>query len=199
MNRNDDSLCAWWTLTIIVLFLQQQEMPIPPLVTFSVIWLITREFFLCIMPLLRDLRDCFRARKRYRDSLPSSKPVPFCWWRKTEPDMTERYNHFAGWFEEGVFSQEALHALFDHFINNNGERYLTAPGAVCVEWKEYTKEQLCEEFAFVCIMNGLVASDLPDDVFEMVAEQIRSRTSFYELQHKTESGEVFYTYLVRGF
>lgn len=203
MDRNDEDRSGiWLALTVIILALYSQGTKPPSSIIWAVGWFVIRELIYLFAPAFQAMSENARDRKRYFDSLPQSQPVPFWWWRKAEHEMYARYNHFAGWFEPGEFSEKALHALFDHFIHNGSEQYLTPPGteAVCLEWSEYTKEQLREKF--ICLLEAIVPDDAaisPDENFQKILEQLRLHTALYALEHEAESGEIFYTYLVRIF
>jgi len=202
MNRNDDSFWAWWALTMIIISLQEQGAKPPPSVIISTVWLVVHEFYVNIIPLLRDLRDRSRARKRYRDSQPKSDPVPFWWWRKQNPDPTAEFNHFVRWFHDGAFSLEAYHALYDHFISTGMKDYLHAPEVVCLEWGEYSREQFYLYFicnnAHIAPDDSILSEETPlEKMFQQVFDQVRLRTPLFELKHEADSGEISYTYLMR--
>jgi len=204
MNRFDEDrfgIQLAVTVMVLVLYYQWTEQGTRPATSamLAVSWFAFRELVYLFTPAFQAMGQFFLDRKRCRDSQPESDPVPFWWWRKSKPDPAAEFNRFVGGFHEDAFSMEALHVLFNHFNSTGMKGYFDASEVVCLEWGEYTKEQLCEQFAFLYPGHESLDATMLDEVFEMVADQIRSRTFFYEVQHKIGSGEVFYTYLVRGF
>jgi len=202
MYRNDSIFWAWWFACMVFATTRDPGEPIPKLLVISGITIALGE----LLALIRLAHERPRNRRFYSD--PNSQPVPLWWWQKTkpenseryyagwsEPEDSERYNQFAGWFEEGVFSAEALRALFDHFIITKKEQHLIGPAAVCKGWGEYTREQFYDKFA-----GFLDPGDSGgEESFKKIIDLVRLRTTLYELIHEAEPGKINYTYLIREF
>lgn len=202
MNRNDDDRTGIWiALAVMIWVMCNQEVKVSSALTWAVGWFVFRELIYLFAPLYQAMSQNARNRKRYRDSQPKSDPVPFWRWHYSKPNPDAEFNHFAGWFHENAFSMEALRVLFDHFINTGSEQYLHAPGAVCIEWGEYTRKQFYERYKYLVNHNepdenALSEEALLDENFQQIFDQVRLRTSLYEIKHEA-NGEIFCTYLVQ--